>query len=326
MNRPPFFVPVVYEHAAQLIGKRPWEVSRDVDLLVAAHSAAYTRYHHSPVIAGIDVYNVEAEAYGSVLGDAGGLSIPSVVRYACSRVGEILDLPPPEVRTGGRFPKIFEAARRLQDRFPTTKVRVPLSGPFSIASNLVGFEELLYGVIGEPDLVSEVLLHLARHQGIVVGEANAMGLDVIVFESAATPPLLSPSAFRAVELPALQVLADAHRSTAGTGFHLVVGGNTVSILDSLVGLQPALLLCPSETDQKTFMEQMRLHPEITVRINISPIVFTAAGESSAFVEADSALALAAGRENVNIGTGVLPYDADPEIVLRIQSYIEGHRQ
>jgi hypothetical protein len=87
MSATPFFVPVVYEHAAQLIGKRPWEVSREEDLLVAAHAAAFQRYRLSPVVVGIDIYNVEAEAYGSVLGDAGGIAIPSVERFACAKVG-----------------------------------------------------------------------------------------------------------------------------------------------------------------------------------------------------------------------------------------------
>lgn len=326
MSTAPFFVPVVYEHAAQLIGRRPWEVSRDADLLVAAHTAAYQRYHHTPVVVGIDVYNVEAEAYGSVLGDAGGIAIPAVERFACADAGEILDLPAPDLRTDGRFPVIFEAARRVQERCPTAEVRVPLSGPFSIASNLVGFEELLFGVATEPAAVRDAVIHLAHHQAAAMRAVREMGLGVIVFESAASPPLLSPTAFREIALPALRVLADAHRTLAGSGLHLVLGGDAVPVLDELVSLRPALLICPPETERTVFMESLRAHPEIAVRINIPPVVFTPAGEERAIAEATIALSLAAGREKVSIGTGVLPYDADPEIVLRIQSYIEGHRQ
>jgi len=326
MNMTPFFVPVVYEHAAQLIGKRPWEVSRDADLLVAAHTAAYQRYHHTPVVVGIDVYNVEAEAYGSVLGDAGGIAIPSVERFACADAGEILDLPAPDLRTDGRFPMILEAARRVQERCPTAEVRVPLSGPFSIASNLVGFEELLFGVATEPEAVRDAVMHLAHHQSAVIRAAREMGLGVIVFESAASPPLLSPTSFREIALPALRILADAHRALTGSGPLLVLGVDAVPILDDLVSLHPALLICPPETERTVFMDSLQAHPEIAVRINIPPIVFTPAGEERAIAEATIALSLAAGREKVSIGTGVLPYDADPEIVLRIQSFIEGHRR
>ena len=326
MIRSPFFVPVVYEHAAQLIGKRPWEVSRDEDLLVAGHAAAYQAYHHSPIVAGIDVYNVEAEAYGSVLGDAGGIAIPSVERHACSEVGEIIDLKAPDLASQGRWPVVLGAARRLKERFPEAQVCVPLSGPFSIASNLVGFEELLFGVLEDPALVREALVHLARHQAAIIRDIHRMGLACIVFESAATPPLLSPASFRDVELPALRVIATDHALATGEALALVIGGNTVPILPDLIDLHPGMLICPSETDRARFMEIMRAHPGIMVRINMSPAVFAAAGSDGAQAEADTALALAAGREQVCIGTGVLPYDADPATVLRMQAYVEGHRR
>lgn len=321
----PFFVPVVYEHAAQLIGKRPWEVSRDEDLLVAAHTAAFQVYHHAPVVAGIDVYNVEAEAYGSILGDAGGIAIPAVERHACAEAGEILDLPQPDPGSRGRWPLVLGAARRLHERLPETQVCVPLSGPFSVASNLVGFEELLYGVMGEPAVVREGLIHLARHQAAMVREVRRLGLDCIVFESAATPPLLSPAAFRDVVLPALRVLATDHAVATGNGIQLVIGGNTVPILPDLLELRPSMMICPSETDRARFMEVLAGHPEILVRINMPPSVFTAAGAAEAEAEANAALVLAAGRERVCIGTGVLPYDADPTTVKLVRTYLEEHR-
>jgi uroporphyrinogen-III decarboxylase len=326
MMHSPFFVPVVYEHAAQLIGKRPWEVSRDEDLLVAGHTAAYQAYHHTPIVTGIDVYNVEAEAYGSVLGDAGGIAIPSVERNACSEVGEIIDLKAPDLASQGRWPVILGAARRLKERFSDAQVCVPLSGPFSIASNLVGFEELLFGVLEDPALVREALVHLARHQAANIREIHRMGLECIVFESAATPPLLSPASFREVELPALRVIATDHAVATGMDLALVIGGNTVPILPDLLDIHPGMLICPSETDRARFMKLVHTHPGILIRINMSPGVFTVSGSDGAQMEADTALALAAGREKVCIGTGVLPYDADPATVMRIRAYLEEHRR
>ena len=76
------FTPVVYEHAAKFIGRSPWEVSRSADLLVEAHAAAYAVYRHTPVVAGIDVYNVEAEAYGAVVGASRGNEVPSDVPWS----------------------------------------------------------------------------------------------------------------------------------------------------------------------------------------------------------------------------------------------------
>ena len=35
------FTPVIYEHAARFVGRSPWDVSRDPELMFAAHRAAY---------------------------------------------------------------------------------------------------------------------------------------------------------------------------------------------------------------------------------------------------------------------------------------------
>jgi hypothetical protein len=79
------FTPVVYEHAAKFIGRRPWEVSRSADLLVEAHAAAYGVYRHAPIVAGIDVYNVEAEAYGAVVGASRENEVPRYGQPARAR-------------------------------------------------------------------------------------------------------------------------------------------------------------------------------------------------------------------------------------------------
>ena len=42
-----------------------------------------------------------------------------------------------------------------------------------------------------------------------------------------------------------------------------------------------------------------------------------------FSEADRAMARAEGRENVCLGSGVLPYEAVPETVLAVKTMIEG---
>ena len=59
------FTPVIYEHAARFVGRSPWEVSRDPELMFAAHCAAYLEYRQQVIAVAIDIYNLEAEAYGA---------------------------------------------------------------------------------------------------------------------------------------------------------------------------------------------------------------------------------------------------------------------
>ena len=83
------FSPSVYEHAAFLIGRTPWEVSRDAELLLEAHAEAFRRYRHAPIVVGIDIYNLEAEAYGGVVDQPHGTGIPAIGRPVCASVYEL---------------------------------------------------------------------------------------------------------------------------------------------------------------------------------------------------------------------------------------------
>jgi uroporphyrinogen decarboxylase len=317
------FIPVIYEHAAALIHRRPFEVSRDAELLTAAHVEAFRQYQHSPVVVGIDVYNIEAEAYGAVVQDAGGNAIPSIGAPLYTTIEELLDLHPIDPRKDGRFPVILESAARLRTRCGETAIAVPLSGPFSIAAHLLGLEELIYAAIADPEVVHDALLVIARNLGGLIREISAMGCDVIVFESSASPPLLSPGMFQKIEVPALEYIGRVHREITGKGMALILGGNTVPVLGDLLKADVGSIICPAEVDGKAFLDNMQSRPEVEVRINMRPGVF-AASLDDARIEVARVIGLARGRENICIGSGVLPFDAQPELVLHVKSLIERH--
>src|SRR5271169_2435987 len=69
------FSPAIYEHAARFVGRTPWEVSRDPELLFEAHRRAWLEYRHTPVCVGIDIYNLETEAYGAKIPAPDGAGI-----------------------------------------------------------------------------------------------------------------------------------------------------------------------------------------------------------------------------------------------------------
>ena len=178
----------VYEHAAALIGRDPWEVSRDGDLLYQAHAAAYRLYHHFPVTVGIDIYNLEAEAYGCRVEQPSGRGIPAVRQPLCDSLEQALRLPPLDPERAGRIPLAIESGRRLKADFPEADVRLPVSGPFSIAQSLLGLEALLYEVATRPALVGRLLTRLAEAQVPLARVAIAAGLGIAFFESAARRP------------------------------------------------------------------------------------------------------------------------------------------
>ncbi len=319
------FCPSVYEHAARVIGKNPWEVSRDTELLSKAHIEAFRLYNHRPVVVGIDIYNLEAEAYGATVERPAGIGVPAISRHPYSTAKELMTLEPFNPKTDGRIPMVIEAAGRVADECPEADVRIPLCGPFSLATNLMGFENLLCEIITSPDLVARTLSHLVAGQVEFCKEVVRRGfpdkIRIAFFESAAVPPLLSPDNFRDIELGALKKIMEETSAIVGHPVPCIIGGDTAPILDSILETGTGYVCCPAGTDQKMFMDKMRAHPDVTVRINMDPGPMTSKNFGDVEKEVDRVLELANNRVKVCIGTGCLPFETDPQMVLKTKEYI-----
>ena len=315
------FSPSVYEHAARVIGKSPWQVSRDPRLLSEGNIEAFRLYKHRPVVVGIDIYNLEAEAYGVPVERPAGNGIPAISRHPYSTARELMNLEPFNPKTDGRIPMIMDAARRVALECPQADVRVPLAGPFSIAANLMGFENLLGEVLSDPDAIIQALHRLVAGQVGLCREIVSNGLDIAFFESAAAPPLLSPAQFRQIELPALKEIMEKTSAVAGHPVPCIIGGNTAPILEAMLETGTGYVCCPAETDQRAFMQMMTAYPDVMVRINMDPRGITSRNLADVEKEVDRVLALAENRQKVCIGTGCLPFEADPEVVVYTREYI-----
>ncbi|NIP25378.1 MAG: hypothetical protein GWN67_13620 [Phycisphaerae bacterium] len=315
------FSPSVYEHAAKVIGKSPWEVSRSTELLAQGNIEAFRLYNHAPVVVGIDIYNLEAESYGATVEKPSGNGIPAIHKHPYSTTQELKNLEPFNPKTDGRIPMAIEASKRVANACPEADVRLPVAGPFSIATNLMGFENLLCEIAAGPDSVIETLLHLVAGQVEFCKEIVRNGLDIAFFESAAVPPLMSPQDFRNIELPALMSIIEKAATAVGHPVPCVMGGDTTPILEAILETGTGYVCCPAGTDQKIFMEKMKTHPEVMVRINMDPRPITSGNLEAIEKEVDRVFELANNREKVCIGTGCLPYETDPEMVLKTREYI-----
>lgn len=315
------FSPAVYEHAASLIHKSPWDVSRDGEFLFQGHKKAFELYHHSPVVVGIDIYNLEPEAYSAIVEQPTLNGIPAITSHICSSVKEIIALPLFDPQSAGRIPMVMETGTRLARALPEADVRIPVSGPFSIASNLVQFESLLLEILTMPDIVLKALQHLVEGQVEFCQAIVDHGLDIAFFESAATPPIISPQIFHDIALPPLKSIIEQAQSIVGHPVPCIIGGDTATILESIMETGTGYVICPSETDQEKFMAQMQQYPEVMVRINMNPNILSDGDLDTVFKEVDRVVELAQNRDKVCIGTGVLPYETKPEVVLKVKEYI-----
>ncbi len=307
------FEPVCYDHAASLIDKRPWDVSRDQDLLVAAQQAAMNTYHYDVSVVGLDIYNVEIEAYGCPILDSGDNGVPAAGDPIFTDPDDLLALELAPAKHG-RIPMILDAARQIAEQNPDAEVHIPMSGPFTIACHLLGMENAICNLAMEPDRMTAALEQLAANQQKFARLADSKGFGISLFESSVTPPLLSPAMFGKVVAPALrQILEGLNRPT-----QLIIGGDTIHILEDLLNLQPNYIICPVETDQVKFLSRVPAGP--TVRVNMAPAVFQAGRMNDSLQEAERVFRLASTHSNTTVGS-LIPYDADPEVVSRTADWV-----
>jgi uroporphyrinogen-III decarboxylase len=147
------------------------------------------------------------------------------------------------------------------------------------------------------------------------------GLDIAFFESAAAPPLLSPQQFTDIEMGPLTEIMDKTAAIVAHPVPCIIGGDTAGIVDAILETATGYVCCPAETNQKAFMAKMKNHPDVMVRINIDPRPMTAKNFEHVQKEVDRVLELANNRQQVCIGTGCLPYETDPQMVLKTKEYI-----
>jgi uroporphyrinogen decarboxylase len=316
------FTPAVYEHAARFVGRTPADVSRDAELLFRAHRGAYLEYRHQPIAVGIDIYNLEAEAYGAKVELVEGDAIPAIYQPLLTSLEDGLALKPFNPERDGRIAMILAVGRRLRQEFPEADVRIPVAGPFSVAFNLRGINALCEDVAERPADSAKLLWRLAENQAVLCHAVVAAGLDVAFFESAAAPPMLSPRQFREVELPALRRILELAAASVGHPVPCIMGGNTYPILNELLSTGTSYLVSNVETNQPAFVETVgRTHPHVKVRVNMNPGIVACPEPKRIYREIDRVLAFAGGCPNCLLGTGALPLETPPANIRLIKDYL-----
>lgn len=316
------FTPAVYEHAARFVGRSPWVVSRDAELIFEGHRRAYLEYRHQVIAVGIDIYNLEAEAYGATVENTGDHGIPAIHAPILKSAAEGTRLQPFDPARDGRIAMLIGVGRRLKKEFPDADVRLPVAGPFSIAFNLRGISELCEDIISEPETAAAMLMRIAENQAVLCRAVAAAGLDVAFFESAAAPPILSPRLFREIELPALRRILQVCAECVGHPVPCIMGGNTYPILDDLLSTGTSFLVCNVETDQAAFVEQAsRTHPHVKLRVNLDPGIVACSEPERIYRAIDRLLEFVQGRPNCVMGSGALPLETPIGNVKLIRDYL-----
>jgi len=316
------FMPTIFEHAAFLIGKTPGAASRRVSLLSKAHIEAYRLYHPAVVTVGIDVYNIEAEALGCCVQfyDSDSDSIPGIISHPFTLTDDFERIIfSPDL---GRINTVLEAASEVKRVIgDETNVSVGICGPFSIMIELLGFETAIEAFYDDDERVGRLLEALLRFQECYCDEIATRGLGVTVFESWASPPLISPGMYREFAFPYERKLFTHMERLGIPARPLVIGGDTRDIIDSILETGTTLLVSDYNTPLPFYVQKAQAK-NVSIRANIDPKLVRSGSWEQIRDRIAEIRKQAEIYPKLIAGTGVIPYDTPPENLLSVKQMLD----
>lgn len=318
------FVPAIYEHKAALIGKSPSEVCRKAELLYEALLAELKTYDPDMLVIGIDVYNVEAEALGCrVVYFTDSNDVPGIVEPIIGSRGGLKKLGVPDPETAARMPVYLQVAEQLNKELGRDMIlRGAVTGPYSMAAELVGAENFVLLTMDDPVFAREVMEFCAQVT-VTFGKAFlARGVEPIMFDSRATPTLASPRVVKQLLMPVYRdyVLPEL-KAAGGRYLPLIIGGNTTSIIDDLIATGATQFLSDRPANLQKWCEKA-LAARVPVRANVDAVLVNRGPVSAIRRQAMEILKDCHDHPGFLLGCGVVGYDCPKEHPLAIKQAIE----
>ena len=304
--------PFMGNHGARVAGVPVDEYCRSGRLMAAAQSWAWEVYHQDVVVAQSDNYYI-AEGFGTVV-EHHADSTPSLKRPAIQDLSDIGRLVVPDPRKDGRMPVYLEAIGRLADRFAgQVAVRAPGTGPFSLASHLMGTERFLMELAmadlepgGQAERSLRTLMSLTTEALIAFAKACLeAGANIVQNgDSLASIDMISPDMYRRWAWPYEQrffaeVNPLAARRGAATLLHIC--GNMTPVLDRMADTGANILELDAKVDLRLAKKQVG--HRVCLMGNLNPVSILWRGTTADVEHAAREAILAAGEAGFILGSG-----------------------
>lgn len=247
--------PILGAFTVNLTGATTFDYFNKAKPLADGQLAANDAYQPDILVLMRDLVS-EAEALGSEVSFPEG-QFCHITRYALADdPTKLARLSPVDMANAGRFPQYWEACQLVASQVKDVPVGCLLVGPWTIAANLRGAENLLFDAMERPDYVRD-LLELTLAAAISAGEAGQKaGVGVSYSEAAASCSLISPSIYREFIQPVHRRLTAALKEKKiAVTFHIC--GYMDPIVDDVVSTGIVALSIDSGTDLAKAVEVNR---------------------------------------------------------------------
>jgi uroporphyrinogen decarboxylase len=197
-DRIPFY-PIVSGLASKLVGIDTKTYYTDFDKFADAHIALYGEIKHDIVALMADLY-MEVQAMGANVEFPEG-DLPRLRSYLIGDKKALGSIEVPEPSRDGRMPSYLAACTKVSQAVTESPVGGVICGPWTLATDLRGAENLIMDTATDPDFVHELMrfcVEIPKKFGEAIKQAGA-GLSLS--EAPASLSLISPKIYKEFVLP-----------------------------------------------------------------------------------------------------------------------------
>jgi uroporphyrinogen decarboxylase len=312
--RKPDVVPVapyMGNHGSWVAGFAIGEYCRSGKVMAEAQYKAWQVYGQDAVVAQSDNYYI-AEGFG-IETDHYIDSTPTLKTPVVKDLEDITRLEVPDPRKAGRMPVYLEAISRLRELTQgEVFVRAPGTGPFALASHLIGTERFLIELAEvEPNSRAEDLLRqlveICNQALIAFAKAcfdhGAHGVQA--GDSLASNDMISPAMYRQWAFPYEKKFFDAlnlYAATHGGTTLLHICGNQTRVLVDMADTGARIIELDSKVDLK--VAKQMIGARVCLLGNLNPVTVLLQGSPlDVELAAEAAIAAAAEGGGYMLGSG-----------------------
>lgn len=249
-DRIPFGI-ILGPFKARVLGCSLKEYWTDPKKLAAGTIASFELFQQDSVDIGWDIV-METETAGAEL-EFPDESVPQVKRHILAQKTALGSLKLPNPESSGRFPLYLEACRSVLQAIKGPALSGTVTGPWTIAANLRGAQQLIYDTVDDSAFVEELLRYTTDITKILGAKIIETGLSLSMGEAASSCSLISPTLYRRFIKPRhLEIVQYFREKKAGLSLHIC--GYIDPIMEDIAGLGIVALSLDSPSSLKKWVD------------------------------------------------------------------------
>ena len=227
--------PIMGETMGPMFGIYPREHNHSAELMTQVEVGVYRRFKCDGAGIGTGLRGV-AEAMGTELVYP-EKRVSYVKEQLVKNEADLAKLRPADPHRDGRLPIILKALKMIDDEVgDEVGVGTDIAGPFTVASQIRGVEDLLRDTHKNPRMVHELLQVVTDSNLRFIDAACEMGYSVGFSDPVASTSMISTKIFKEFAKPYLQQCVDRVVKWRGSGVNLHICGKSKAIWNDMVDL------------------------------------------------------------------------------------------